>query len=1072
MTLEILMPTDHIPAHDDLHHPHHTGPARTPQKVTLLEEGAPRLTDPVGDLAAPTRLRVDHHRAGYEVLGGTGPSPSLSWEVPTAPSGWTQTVAEVEVTRTSPLTVPAPKTAPPQASAAPVGSADPLEPTRPEDPAIPADPASPTSTFTLHGPTSTFVPWPAAPLSSRERATWRVRVAGADGAFSAWSEPAVVETGLLDRGDWTARPVSAPGNRREDTAPVLVRRLVVPQRPGTTGAPASARLHVTAGGVYEVFVDGTRVGAHELAPGWTEYRDRLLVQTYDVTGLLPPGEHEVAVVLGNGWYRGHLTWYMRDRVYGEALWLLAQLEISDGASTTVVGTDAAWTWRPSNVTANDLYNGQTTDLRLPALGEVAAEAPVEVLDLPEADLEPTTLPLPTVVGELRPQRVITTPSGRKVLDFGQNLTGHVRLAVTSGEPGTTITLRHAEVMEDGELGTRPLRQAQCTDRVVLAGTATPEAPEVFAPTLTQHGFRYVEVEGLEPTRRDDTGSTDRAGIPGQEGTSGQQGGTTSTDRTDVVLMEAATARVVSAGMERSAWFSCDQELVNRLVENTRWSTIGNFITVPTDCPQRDERLGWTGDIAVFAPTALSLYDAGAFLASWCRDLVSAQTPDGAVPVVVPDVLDGPQLTCAWGDAVTLVPWAIYEATGDTGVLKTGIEAMERFVAGVAAAAGPSRLWCGGFQFGDWLDPDAPPEEPAAAKADPDVVATAYFARSAQVVAQAYKALGRTEDAQRLGALAGEVRQAYLDAYVTANGLIVSDCATVYAQALAWGLLDTPERVQGAGDRLADLVRARAFRISTGFVGTPLVPAALVQGGHPGVAARLILETGCPSWLYPVTMGATTTWERWDSMLPDGSVNPGEMTSFNHYALGAVTQWLVSDLAGLEVVTPGGGRLRVAPQVGHGFSSASVVRRLPGGTTRASWRTDAGRLHVRVQVPVGAQAELVLPGAEAETVGHGLHERVVTLPASHAGSDAASRAVRTVRDLVDDPRAWQRLADAATQAGHPMYTRDAPVQLASLLRRELDRPVSVVAQAATVYGFVPGMEATRQALSEVVEGLAP
>ena len=973
--------------------------------IELLTEPAPLSADPVGPLVAPVRLRVGHHRPDVAVLGGTLAAPSLSWEVPAAPAGWAQARAEIEMVRTT------------------------AEGTT-------------TETAILDGPASTFVPWPVAPLASRERVTWRVRVAGDDGALSPWSAPAVVETGLLERSDWTARPIAAPGNARTDAAPVLVRRLTVP------AGVSAARLHLTAAGVYEAFIDGVKVGRHELAPGWTEYADRLLVQTHDVTAALPPGEHEIAVVLGNGWYRGHLTWQMRECVYGRALWLLAQLELTGEGGTDVVATDGTWAWRPSNVTANDLYNGQSTDLRLPALGEAGAEAPVEVLPLPGAALEPTVLPLPTVIGQVAPVGVITAPSGGRILDFGQNLTGHVRLAVR-GQAGAVVTLRHAEVLEDSELGTRPLRRAEATDRAILSG-----GDDVFAPTLTQHGFRYAEVDGF----------------PGD----------------DDALLAAAAARVVSAGMERAAWFDCSSEPVARLVENTRWSTIDNFITVPTDCPQRDERLGWTGDIGVFAPTALSLYDAAAFLASWTTDLAAAQTPDGAVPVVIPDVLGGTRLTCAWGDAVALVPWAVYEASGDAAVLAASVDAMARFVDGVERAAGPSRLWRGGFQFGDWLDPDAPPQDPGAAKADPDVVATAYFARSAGITARACAILGQAERAARYEALAAAVRAAYLDAYVTADGLILSDCATVYAQALAWDLLDTPRRVAGAGRRLADLVRLRSFRISTGFVGTPLVPAALVKGGQAATAARLVLERGCPSWLYPVTMGATTIWERWDSMLPDGSINPGEMTSFNHYALGAVTQWLISDLAGLDLAAPGGAALRVAPQVGHGFTSAGVVRRLPLGIARVAWELDGDRLRVSARVPVGATAELMLPGAAPETVGHGLHERAVTVPGGASGAAGAGEGggadeggarpggggeILTVRDLIDDEAAWSRVVDAVA-GKHPVYAEDPARALAGFLTHELDTTARVIPGAATMYGFIPGMEEAASALEAVIAEVAP
>ena len=963
-----------------------------PAPSRLLTAAAPAPTPSTGELAAPARLRVDHHRPDTDVLGGTRSTPALSWQIPTAPPEWSQARVEIEATR------------------GPVGA---------------PSTALTTETTILDSPSCLFRSWPFAPLTSRERATWRVRAAGQDGAFSPWSAPAVVETGLLNPSDWIARPVTAPGNTRVDPAPVLVRRLRVPE------ALRTARLHLSAAGIYEAFIDGVKIGTDELAPGWTQYTERFIVRTHDVTDLLPPGEHELAVVLGNGWYRGHLTWDMREGVYGDSLWLLAQLELTGAnGATTVIGTDADWAWRPSNVTANDLYNGQDTDLRLPALGAAGDERSVEVLPAPTARLEPATLPLPTVIGEVVPTEVLTTPSGKRIVDLGQNLTGHLRITVR-GQAGSVITVRHAEVLQDGELGTRPLRQAQCTDRATLSG-----GQDVFTPTLTQHGFRYVEVEGF----------------PGD----------------DDALRAAVTARVVSAAMEPTAWFDCSDELVTALVDNTRWSTIGNFITVPTDCPQRDERLGWTGDIGAFAPAALSLYDASAFLASWVDDLARAQSPDGALPVVSPDVLGGTRLTCAWGDAITLVPWAAYEATGDARLLAASVEAMARFVDGVAAAAGQSLLWRGGFQFGDWLDPDAPPHDPAAAKADPDVVATAYFARSADLTARAFAILGDAERARRYEDLAGRVRAAYLDAYVTVDGLILSDCATVYAQALAWDLLDTPRRVAGAGARLADLVRLRSFRISTGFVGTPLVPTALVKGGQAATAARLVRERHCPSWLYPITMGATTIWERWDSMLPDGSINTGEMTSFNHYALGAVTQWLLTELAGLELTAPGGTALRVRPRVGHGFTSASVVRRLPLGTARTCWELNDRTLHVTIDVPVGATAEVVLPGAPPETVGHGRHERTVTVPARAVD---ARGPILTVRDLLDDDAAWARVVKAVTGT-HPLYSGDPTGTLTGMLATNLDATARIVPAAATMYGFIPGMEQAAQALTEVIDHVAP
>ncbi len=417
-------------------------------------------------------------------------------------------------------------------------------------------------------------------------------------------------------------------------------------------------------------------------------------------------------------------------------------------------------------------------------------------------------------------------------------------------PGDEVIVRHAEVLEDDELGIRPLRAAKATDTYLVAGSGE----EILEPALTFHGFRYAEVTGVPELRSEDI-----------------------------------DAVVVGSDLRRTGWFTSSHELLNRFHDNVVWSMRGNFLDVPTDCPQRDERLGWTGDIQVFAPTAMFLFDTAGFLSSWLGDLRAEQHPDGSVPFVVPDVLrDHSPAAAAWGDAATIVPWVLYQRTGDRGILARQLPSMCRWVDKVAELAGPDLLWSGGFQFGDWLDPTAPPDHPGKAKADPDVIATAYLARSAQIVATAARVLHRLDVADQYAALARAVRTSFAHAYVTPGGRVLSDAQTVYALAIMWDLLPSEEQRDEAGRRLADLVRESGYRISTGFVGTPLVADALTTTGHADVAYRLLLQTECPSWLYPVTMGATTIWERWDSMLPDGSINPGEMTSFNHYAHQHVT----------------------------------------------------------------------------------------------------------------------------------------------------------------------------------------
>ncbi len=374
-------------------------------------------------------------------------------------------------------------------------------------------------------------------------------------------------------------------------------------------------------------------------------------------------------------------------------------------------------------------------------------------------------------------------------------------------------------------------------------------------------------------------------------------------------------------MERTGWFECSDPLINRLHENVVWSMRGNFFDIPTDCPQRDERLGWTGDLQVFSPVAAFLYDSYGFLASWLQDLAAEQREmGGIVPAVVPNTLNGPlQGTAAWGDAAVIVPWVLYQRFGDEAILAAQFESMRAWVDWIEDFAGENRLWDDGFQFGDWLDPAAPPESPGDARTDPYLIATAYFARSAELVGRAAGVLGRGEEEAHYLALANEVRQAFAREYVTPAGRLLSDAQTAYTLAIEFGLLTDPEQRQHAAERLHALVRAGGYHIGTGFVGTPLICDALCNTGAYADAYRLLLQRECPSWLYPVTMGATTIWERWDSMLPDGSVNPGEMTSFNHYALGAVADWLHRTVGGLAPAQPGYRQIAVRPRPGGGLT---------------------------------------------------------------------------------------------------------------------------------------------------------
>ncbi len=758
----------------------------------------------------------------------------------------------------------------------------------------------------------------------------------------------MLEAGLLDPGDWRAVPVG--GGWPEDADSDDRRPAVVRREFQLDGEPVSARLYATAHGLYEVEINGRRVGDDAMSPGWTVYHKRLRYYTYDVTSYLRPGANAIGAWLGDGWYRGRLGWRGGFRnLFGSDLAFIGQLEVrlADGQVRTVA-TDGEWSASPSPIIRTGNYDGERYDAREEQPGwsspgfDDRAWTPVAVGRRDPATLVAPTGPPVRRTEEVPVAKVLTSPSGQQILDFGQNLVGRPRIRVR-GERGRRITMRTAEILQDGEIFTRTLRSAESTDTYVLAGREVEE----WEPRFTFHGFRYVEVTGW----------------PG--------------DLAQAAAQRDVTARVYHTDMRRIGWFECSDELLNRLHENIVWSMRGNFLDIPTDCPQRDERVGWTGDIGVFAPTASFLYDCGGMLASWLTDVAIEQLPDGTVPWYVPVIPAHEKWTpirpgAAWGDAAVLVPWTLYQRFGDEGIVAAQYESARRWVDLMVRLAGPDRVWDDGFQLGDWLDPAAPPEDPAAGKTDKYLVATAYLGWSARHVAAMAELLGRRDESLHYGRLADEVRTAFARRYAAAGGRLTSDAATGYALAIAFDLVPDETARAAYGERLAELAKAAGFRISTGFVGTPLIADALTATGHIDVAYRLLCERECPSWLYPVLQGATTVWERWDSLLPDGTVNPGQMTSFNHYALGSIGDWMHRVVAGLAPAMPGYREILFRPRPGGGLTAASAAHESPYGRISIAWAIRGASLEVAVEVPTGTTAVLDLPGQPQRHIGPGQH----------------------------------------------------------------------------------------------------
>ncbi|HEY8457848.1 MAG TPA: family 78 glycoside hydrolase catalytic domain [Actinopolymorphaceae bacterium] len=806
---------------------------------------------------------------------------------------------------------------------------------------------------------------PGEPLASREVRFYRARIRTAEG-WSDWSEPLAVEAGLLRPSDWVGSAITLPhdAGAREQSPVILLRKTF-----SLPAEPVRARLHVTSYGVHRVRLNGKPVSENLLDPGWTSYRRRLLAITHDVTSLLRKGENVLAAMLGDGWYRGRLGGNPKGRCwYGDQLALLAQLEVelADGQTMTVP-TDDTWRVGTGEVRRADLYDGCHVDLRhrqpgwdAPGFDDSTWQRPL-LVHLDTATIEPQ-IASPVRPIQTFPLDLAQTKRPRPGLlrvDAGQNVAGFVRLTV-EGTAGQTVTVRHAEVLEpDGSLHLRSLRTAKATDTYVLAD----DHPTVLEPVFTFHGFRYAEVE------------------------------------TDATVHAVEVVAISSALTPRSE-FSCSDPTVTRLHENVRWSQRDNFVAVPTDCPQRDERLGWTGDAQAFASTACTLFDSRAFWSSWLRDLALDQEPDGGVASVVPNYgRTGVKAygRAGWADAATIVPWAVYESYADADLLRRQLPSMVAWVGYLEARRRRDDLLGGEEQYGDWLDPDAPSDRPSLAKVDADFLANAFFAHSAQLVARTAHVLGETDLAARHAALGDEVAAATWQKWADHIPTTQTGCAV----AICFDIAPADQR-QAVGDALARLVREGDGRIATGFLGTPLVLPALTATGHVDEAYLMLLRRETPSWLYQVEQGATTVWERWDAIRPDGTIHDGRMAradgrtgtmlSFNHYAYGAVMDWIYRTVAGIAPAAPGYAEARLEPRPVVGISWARAAVETPYGRLAVRWSVGGdASFEAEYDIPYGVRATFVPPAttgssvlvdgepsaAEPTTLSHGHHQVQVT-----------------------------------------------------------------------------------------------
>jgi alpha-L-rhamnosidase len=791
----------------------------------------------------------------------------------------------------------------------------------------------------VSSPASILRPYAGPPLRSGTRYYWQVRVWDNAGRVSDWSKPAFWETGLLDRTDWKAqwiKPDLIEDTTRANPSPLLRREFSL--RSGIR----SARLYVTSLGLNAIELNGQPVTDAVFRPGWTSYNKRLQYDTYDVTRFVHAGVNAIGATLGDGWYRGHFGFEGMRNNYGTGLGLLAQIVVRYASGEwQIIGSDDHWKASTGPILLSNLYDGETYDARLEKEGwsrpgyNDGSWRGVKPLERVSASLVAPVGPPARRKQEIKPLRIIHTPAGETVFDLGQNMVGWVRLKV-SGPAGTVVRLRHAEVLDKaGNFYTANLRDAKQTVQYTLKGGGM----EIYEPHFSFHGFRYVAIDGFP----------------------------------DTPTLDAITGIVVYSDLEQTGTFTSSNALLNRLQENIVWGQRGNFLDVPTDCPQRDERMGWTGDAQVFSRTAAFNMDVSGFMAKWLADVAADQKSDGAVPWVIPDVLskgEGTAGSAGWSDAAVIVPWNMYEAYGDTTLLRRQYASMRKWVEYERAQAGFTLLWTKGFHFGDWLAFQTTRPDYPGATTDKDLIATAYFAHSTDLLARSAGVLGNVDDAREYRNLFERIRAAFQHEYVTPTGRLTSNTQTAYVLALDFNLI--PESLRAsASARLANDVREMGH-LTTGFLGTPALTRMLSENGYLTDAYKLLLNEDYPSWLYEVKHGATTIWERWDGEKPDSTFEDAGMNSFNHYAYGAVGDWMYRVLAGLnsDPEEPGYRHIVIRPQPGGGLTYANATLMTPYGEAASGWKIEGSRLHVIARIPANTYATAYLPAARSDAVHEG------------------------------------------------------------------------------------------------------
>ena len=781
---------------------------------------------------------------------------------------------------------------------------------------------------------SVQVPYGGSALQSGKKYNWQVRVWDNNDKPSAWSEAATYQMTLLDKSDWKAKWISA--GYREDSVnrpAVYFRKVFLVDK-----KVLSATAYITSHGMYEAQINGKKVGDAYLTPGWTSYNKRLQYQVYDVTQLLASGQNVIGAVIGNGWYRGFLAWGGNKDIYGKSLALLLQVNIiySDGTSESII-TNETWKSSPGSIRFAEIYHGETIDAQEEKTGwannnyNESGWAAVKVENHSFDNLIATYNEPVKKHETFKPVKIFRTPKGEQVMDFGQNLVGWV-VVKTAGSAGNIIRIHHAEVLDkEGNFYIDNMREAKVTATYVEDG----KGEKTFEAHFTFYGFRYIKVEGYSGELRP----------------------------------ENFTAVTLYSDMKPTGEFTSSHPLINQLQHNIQWGQRGNFLDVPTDCPQRDERLGWTGDAQAFSRTASFNFGVNNFFSKWLKDVAADQLPNGSIPFVVPNVLGpGASGSAGWADVATIIPWNMYLAYGDKKILENQYESMKGWV-GFMEKNSNAYLWNKGFHFGDWLfyrpfdDNDG-----RSAVTDKYLIAQCFFAHSTDLLVKTARVLGKTDDVAKYSTLLKNIKEAFVKEYVTPNGRLVSSTQTAYVLALNFDMLPESLRTQAA-EKLAENVKNYGNHLTTGFLGTPYLCHVLGRYGYNDVAYSLLMQETYPSWLYPVKMGATTIWERWDGIKPDSTFQTPGMNSFNHYAYGAIGDWMYRVVAGIDTYEDGVGykHIKIKPLIGGGLKNASASLQTYYGKVSSGWKLEGDKLIMEIEIPANTTATIYIPASGKEAI---------------------------------------------------------------------------------------------------------